>query len=86
VVVQPPAALVQWAATRVVQTAAQDVLTQDPLIRVQSTLVTAPPYGAMSVFSSRCLRVSRLRVSFFVVFLTVSSPSGPWPVKTTIHR
>jgi hypothetical protein len=78
VVVQATAALVQWAATRVVQTTAQDVLTQEPLTKVQSTSVTAPPTSAMSVFSSRCLRVSRLRVSLFLVFFTVSPPSGPW--------
>ncbi|HEY4588640.1 MAG TPA: hypothetical protein VII86_05410, partial [Thermoanaerobaculia bacterium] len=49
------------------------VLMQDPFARVQSIWVTAAPTTAGSVPSSRCLKVSRLRLSFLAVFfITIS--------------
>jgi hypothetical protein len=44
------------------------VLTQEAFARVQSTWVTAAPATLGRVPSSRCLKVSRLRLSFLAVF------------------
>jgi hypothetical protein len=49
------------------------VLMQDAFARVQSIWVTAAPSTRGSVPSSRCLRVSRLRLSFLAVFLIMVS-------------
>jgi hypothetical protein len=72
--VQVTAALQTTAALQLKQLGA--VLMQEPFTKVQSTWVTAPPSTWRITPSSRLLRVSRLRVSFFDDFLIDSSISS----------
>ncbi len=64
------------------------VLMQDPFARVQSIWVTAPPIAFGSVPSSRCRKVSRLRLSFFAVFFMACLSLGPprGPIRCSVNK